>query len=510
MKAVQHSFCYRWQEEKDAMICRDLACEPESGFSHIVENHVIGLYPSCTFQTVEGFGCAMTETSCSLLAGLPAEQRREALSLWFGPEEGKARFIRIPIDSCDYALSEYQAVPDPISDPELKTFSISRDQKYMIPVVKEALALCGGKLSVLMSPWSPPWQWKTPPLDRENDAAVYGGQKAVREGKPSRCNGGSLKPEYYASWAAYLIKYLQAYLAEGIPVTMLSVQNEAAAATPWDSCVWTGEEERIFVKDFLFPALKAAGLAEQVGLFIWDHNKERMVENIEEIMDEETAPMIAGFAYHWYTGDHFEALSLVKGKYPDKILMHSESCPLHKPGKAGSADMDLEALRKKPRAALSADELAVLEGDAGKTPAEMDAEDALAYAHDMIGDLNHGMERWIDWNMIVDMEGGPRHVPGGFAAPLLLDGKDGVIRTRAYECLRLIMDTIPAGSVRIGSSSYAQKEEAVAVRLPDGEIRVLILHPTAKEETVFLRLDGRVITVSLPADSLTAVSVRRS
>ena len=113
---------------------------------------------------------------------------------------------------------------------------------------EEALALSGGKLSALLSPWSPPWQWKTPPLARRNDAAAYGGQEAGTAAEPSRCNGGRLKPEYYPAWARYVVKYLEAYLAEGIPVTMLSVQNEAAAATPWDSCVWTGEEEKTFLK----------------------------------------------------------------------------------------------------------------------------------------------------------------------------------------------------------------------------------------------------------------------
>ena len=488
----------------------ELPALEEAGFDHIVEDHVIGIYPAFSFQTLEGFGCAMTESACFLLSGMPEEQRRETLSLWFGPEEGKARLIRIPMDSCDYSLSPYQAVADPLADPELKTFSIDRDRKYILPVVKEALALSGGKLSVLLSPWSPPWQWKTPPLKRKNDAAAYGGQEASAAAEPSRNNGGSLKPKYYGAWAEYLVKYVQAYLDEGIPVTMLSVQNESAAATPWDSCVWSGAQEKSFLRDHLIPAMKAAGLYRKLEIFIWDHNKERIIENIEEMMDTETAGMVDGFAYHWYTGDHFEALSMLAAKYPDKILMHSESCPRHRPGRVTSADLDPEELRKRPRAALAPEELAVLTKSADKTPRDVDLEDAFAYAHDILGDLKGGMQRWIDWNLIVDSDGGPRHVSGGFTAPLVLDQKGSVIRTVSFEYLRMIMEAIPAGSVRIGCSGFGPSVETAAVRRPDGSLSVILLHCGQEPEFVNLRIDGFVLSAELPGESLSCITAVRN
>ena len=507
MQATQKTILIHPDHRGAEILLQPLAVTPEANYDHLVEGHVVGLYPSFCFQTVEGFGCAMTESACYLLSRMPAAERRETLSLWFGPEAGKARFIRIPIDSCDYALSEYQAVSDPLADPELKTFSIDRDRRYILPVVKEALALSGGNLSVLLSPWSPPWQWKTPPLARRNDAAAYGGQEAEAASGPSRCNGGSLKPEYYPAWAHYLVKYLQAYLAEGIPVTMLSVQNEAAAATPWDSCVWSGEEEKRFLKDHLVPALREAGLADRVQLFIWDHNKERMIEHVEEMMTPDTAPLIGGFAYHWYTGDHFEALELLGAKYPDKILMHSESCPLHMPGRAVAMEMDVEQLKRKPRASLAPEELAVLEQAEGVTPARVDQTDAFAYAHDLLGDLNHGMQRWMDWNLIVDQDGGPRHVPGGFAAPLTLDAAGRVVQTPAFSWIRLIMEAVPAGSVRIGLSVYGPAVEATAVKTPSGTLEVLLLHTGTVEEYVYLRLAGQVISALLPGESLTRISI---
>ena len=259
----------------------------ESELDKQVEEHVIGIYPSYEFQIIEGFGCAMTESACYLLSQMNPETRKKALCGWFADSGIAARFVRIHIDSCDYALSQYQAVEDPLADPELNSFTIERDKEYIIPIMNEVLEITGKRLSVLLSPWSPPAQWKSPPELSKNDMNIYGGMFGeVDFSKSGRCFGGRLKEEFYGSWAKYLVKYVQAYLEEGIPVTMLSVQNEANAATMWDSCVWSGEQEKHFLRDYLYPQMKAAGLTERVGLYIWDHNKERMVEHIDAVMDE--------------------------------------------------------------------------------------------------------------------------------------------------------------------------------------------------------------------------------
>lgn len=472
----------------------------ESAIAQQKEQNVVGLYPSYTYQAFEGYGCAMTESACYLLSKMEPDTRRDALSRWFGPEGMDARFIRIHMDSCDYSLSEYQAVADPIADPELKTFSIGRDRKYILPVVKEAMEMAGRPLSVLLSPWSPPAAWKTPPLASANDGAVYGGGLQSGGAQPSRCYGGSLKPEFYPSWAAYLVKYVQAYLDEGVNVTMLSVQNEASAATNWDSCVWTGEQEKTFLRDHLYPAMKAAGLLDRVGLFIWDHNKERMVEHIDDMMDDVTAGMIAGFAYHWYTGDHFDALSMLHEKYPDKVLMHSESCGLHIPGKVLPFELPPEKLAELGENHPLA---RAMEMD----PKEVDFQDAVNYAHDILGDLNHGMQRWIDWNLIVDRTGGPRHVPGGFCAPLVYEEDGSYTVTPSYEYLKLIAHTLRPGSVRVGSSVYGRDLDAAAVRNPDGSIGVVILNHSGQEIAVNLRVGGSLTEVVLPGESLSAVTI---
>ncbi|MCI2049780.1 MAG: glycoside hydrolase [Lachnospiraceae bacterium] len=478
-----------------------LPMEDEKGLTRQVESNVVGLYPDYMFQKIGGFGCAMTESACYLLSAMVPEERKKALRCWFGPDGADAGFIRIPIDSCDYSLEEYQAVKDPASDPGLSTFNIDRDRKYILPVVKEALEMAGHPVSVLLSPWSPPAAWKTAPEMSMNDAAVYGSAAAKADlSRPGRCFGGRLKREYYGAWARYLVKYLQSYLQEGIPVSMLSVQNEASAATSWDSCLWTGEQEGCFLRDYLYPEMEKAGLSERIGLYIWDHNKERMVEHVDEVMACGTYRMVEGFAYHWYSGDHFEALSLLHGRYPDKLLMHSESCGLHIPGKVLSFDLtgrDAEQLPPEIREQLS------------RTPSEVDFEDAENYAHDIIGDIEHGMNRWIDWNMIVDRNGGPRHVPGGFAAPLIAE-KDGTFsRTISYEYILEIARTVRPGAVRIGSSRYCQEVEESAVLNADGSYGVLLLNRSGKDLPAVIRTGGYLCRLHLPAHTLSTVRIEK-
>lgn len=468
----------------------------EATLPKAVEASVIGLYPDYVFQTVQGWGCAMTEASCYLLSQMTPENRREALAKWFGPEGMNARFIRMHIDSCDYSLSEYQAVEDPIADPQLKTFNIDRDRKWTLPVVKEAIAMAGGDLRVLLSPWSPPYQWKTPPEFSKNDAAVYGGAELnIDTDKPGRCFGGRLKKEYYRSWAKYLVKFIQAYLAEGIPVTMLSLQNEASAATAWDSCLWSGEEERVFLKEHLYPEMEAAGLAGKIDILIWDHNKERAIEHIDEFMaDGEAAEKVDGFAIHWYSGDHFEALDLLSRRYPDKLLVHTESCPLHMPGSALSMSPTEDGVLNS---AGSGEE---------RTPQQIDHEDAIAYAHDIIGDLNHGMHAWMDWNMIVNRKGGPRHVVGGFGAPLVYEDDGSCSETVSYAYLRTIAGAFKPGAVRIGKSVYGRDVEAAACRNTDGSYGLLLLNQAGRDIAVNVRMSGRIIrNVELPAGTLTSL-----
>lgn len=463
-----------------------------------LESGVLNVYPDITFQEIEGFGGAMTETTAYLLSKMDADTRRSFLEEHFGENGQHLKFIRIHMDSCDFSLDEYQAVEDPIADPELSTFNIDRDRKYIIPMLKEAMEITVEPFSVLLSPWSPPKQWKTPPAKPKNDASTYGGMMSafmpsVDYEHPSRCNGGSLKPEFYTSWAKYLTKYVQAYLAEGIPVTMMSLQNESIAATTWDSCVWTAAEQKAFLKDHLYPAFKEAGLVGKVGLYIWDHNKERVVEFSKEILDDETNEMVEGIAFHWYSGDHFESVDLAARLFPGKKLMSSECCALHPPGKSsGLASMP---------------QLAAMFGGGGKRAESVDYDDAVAYAHDIIGNLNAGMNRWIDWNLCVDKDGGPRHVPMGFGAPVCANDDGSYRKLITFDYIGHFSRYIMPGAKRIGFSRCNDKIEMTAAKNPDGSIVLVMLNKGAEDLSYPIRMDGKVIRVSVPAHTLNTIVI---
>ena len=473
---------------------RILSVTSEADEPKHLESNVINLYPDLTFQEIEGFGGALTDTVGYLYSKMNETDKKQFLEDHFGKDGQHYRFIRMHMDSCDYSLEEYQAVADPIADPELTTFSIERDRTYMIPLLKDAMAMTVEPLSVLLSPWSPPKQWKTPPARPKNDASVYGAgfdlsafTPEIDYDTPSRCHGGSLKKEYYRSWALYLAKYVQAYLDEGIPVTMMTLQNETIAATNWDSCVWSAKEQKAFLKDHLYPVFKEAGLTDTVGLYIWDHNKERVVEFAREMIDDETAGIIEGIAFHWYSGDHFESLDMARTLFPDKKLMGSECCALHPPGKTS------------PFAALS--------GMNGPSIAEVEYEDAAAYGHDTNGDLNNGMNRCIDWNLCVDKNGGPRHVSSGFGAPVCAN-EDGTYRKLlTYHYIGHFSRFLLPGAKRIGHSRCDDKAEVTAAKNPDGSLAVVLLNRGQADVSCAIRMDGQIIRITLPSKTISTICI---
>ena len=149
MSIVKHTVAFDLSTGEIREAVERLSWIDEATLPKAVEANVVGLYPGHTFQTVEGWGCAMTESACWLLSRMAPGDRRAALARWFGPEGMDARFIRMHIDSCDYALSEYQSVADPLADPALATFNIDRDRQWTLPVVREAIEMAGESLRAL-------------------------------------------------------------------------------------------------------------------------------------------------------------------------------------------------------------------------------------------------------------------------------------------------------------------------------------------------------------------------
>ena len=252
------------------------------------EMFVVNLYPKKQYQTIEGFGAALTESAGYTLARMSEENYKKVVESYYGKDGIGYTLGRIHMDSCDFSIDNYCAVSNP-DDPEFGDFSLERDAKYVQPLVKLCAKAAGKPLGMLLSPWSPPAFMK---------------DTGVRNG------GGHLKKECSQTYADYLVKYIKKYQKLGIPVQSMTVQNEPLAVQTWDSCEYTAEEEKVFLRDYLYPTLQKNNL--DVAIYIWDHNKERVYERACQIVDDTTKGMVAGVAYHWYSGDHFDTLQMVR------------------------------------------------------------------------------------------------------------------------------------------------------------------------------------------------------
>ena len=369
------------------------------------------------------------------------DKKEEILKAYFSEEGLNYSIGRTHIGSCDFSFGHFNYCDT--EDPELKNFSLKCDEDYLIPFIKAAYRYKGKDIPLMGSTWSPPAWMKT------NHDVLH---------------GGSLKKEYYGVFADYLVKYVQAYRQQGIEISMLTVQNEAKAIQRWESCVYTAEQEQEFIVDYLYPALKKAGL-EDVKIIIWDHNKERVFTRARTILSNETANQaVSGIAFHWYSGDHFENLELCREQFPDKDLLFTEGC----------VELTTAETSMAVKAAESGGKLVSV----SKAPWEFGE----CYAHDMMGNFNHGMTAFLDWNLLLDTQGGPNHVNNFCSAPIMCDAKNNECYLQPSYCFIAHMSRyIPVGSKRIAHSSYTSDLEVSTFLTPEQKTVVVVLNKNEKD-----------------------------
>ena len=410
--------------------------------------HQVSVYPGCRYQRFEGFGGAFTEAAAHSWAQLPEERRKAFLDCYFGAKGLGYSRGRVHIGSCDFALGNYACQ----SGPQDEGFDTGRDDQRLIPMILAAQEAAGEPIGLLLSPWSPP-----------------GFMKANGEMN----HGGALRPEYRARWAACMARYAAHYRAAGWDVDYISVQNEPAAVQTWDSCVYSAQEEGAFAAQYLAPALEAVGCGD-VKILAWDHNKESLPYRAAGTLSVPGAgEAVSGFAVHWYTGDHFDALAAVRSLWPDKELWFTEGC--------------VEYSRFD-----------------GMTPLEK----AEMYAHDILGNLNGGVNGSLDWNLLLDAKGGPNHVGNFCEAPVMLteDGRD-FSPMNEYWYIGQFSRFIRPGAVRLGASAWTAGVEVTALENPDGRRVAVLLNRTDRNLPVCLTQDGAEgYPVLLAAHSIASVS----
>jgi glucosylceramidase len=403
------------------------------------------------YQTFMGFGGAFTEAAAYTLAQIPDEDRKRVIESYFNKDTGLGYTLgRTHIHSCDFALGNYTYVEE--NDAELKTFSIEREQKYVLPLIKDAMKEGNQELTLLSSPWSPPAWMKT------NNEMNH---------------GGKLKPEYFSAWAMYYAKYIKAMDAEGIPIWGVTVQNEPEATQVWDSCRYNAEEERDFVKNYLGPTLEQEGLQEK-KIIIWDHNRDVAYERATTILsDSEASKYIWGTGIHWYVSEEFENLSKIHQEFPDKHLIFTEGCI--------EGGVQLGAWHTGER-----------------------------YARNIIGDLNNWLEGWIDWNLVLNEKGGPNHVGNYCDAPIIVDTKTGEIHyNSSYYYIGHFSKYIKPNAVRVGFELESETLMATAFRNVNGSLAVVIMNPCDLPESVTIDLEGEFTEVRLPEHSITTLLIEK-
>jgi glucosylceramidase len=411
--------------------------------------------PTKTFQTILGVGGALTDASAETFAKLPKAKQQEFLNAYYSRDTGIGYTLaRTNIHSCDFSSGSYTYVDE--GDKELKSFSVKHDQEFRIPFIRQVLATTGNRLNIFASPWSPP---------------------AFMKDNNNMLRGGKLKPEFYQSWANYFVKFIRAYESEGIPIWGVSIQNEPMATQKWESCIFSAEDERDFLKNHLGPTIRKQRLADK-KIIVWDHNRDLIYQRARTILtDPKAAQYVWGVGYHWYepwSGGEpmFDNVKLVREAFPDKHLIFTEGC----------AD------------SFNADKL-------------HDWKLGELYGRSMINDFNSGTVGWTDWNVLLDETGGPNHVKNFCFAPVHADTRTGeLIYTNSYYYIGHFSKFVQPGAKRIASSPSRSPLLSAAFVNPDGKVATVVMNKTDQKIPYFLWLDGQAAeTESLPHSIQTLV-----
>ncbi len=404
--------------------------------------------PDKRFQSFLGIGGAITDATAETYAKLSKETQKEFLNAYYDRDKGIGYSLaRTSINSSDFSSNSYTYVKD--NDAALKSFSVAHDEKYRIPLIKQAIAAAGNKLPLFVSPWSPPAWMKT---------------------NNSMLKGGKLKPEFRQSWADYYVKFIKTYEHKGIPVWGLSVQNEPMATQTWESCIFTAEEERDFIKEYLGPTLHKNGLDDK-NLIAWDHNRDQVFQRASVILsDPEAAKYVWGIGFHWYetwTGSamQFDNVKMVHEAFPKTNLILTEASI----EKFNPDSLQSWALGER-------------------------------YGNSIINDFNSGATGWTDWNMLLDEHGGPNHVGNYCYAPVHADSKTGkLIYTNSYYYLGQLSKFIVPGAQRVATSSNRDKLISTSFLNPDGQLVIVVMNKSDDRLSFNLWIKGKAAeTTSLP------------
>mmetsp|Transcript_41615 Transcript_41615/g.120507 ORF Transcript_41615/g.120507 Transcript_41615/m.120507 type:complete len:523 (-) Transcript_41615:78-1646(-) len=436
-------------------------------------------YGSAPFM---GFGGSFTEASAVVFEKMSAGRQEEILKAYFDRKRGLGYELgRISIASCDFGLGNWTCGDLADGDMSLRGFSIDRYKTSILPLYDRAVDIKGGPFTLLASPWSPPPWMKT---------------------KRQFHGDGHLRPECAAAWALHYAKFVKAMAEVDVSIWGVSVQNEPEASQIWESCIYTAEEERDFVRDHLGPTLKREGL-DEVKVLVWDHNRDGMLERAAiAYSDPEAAKYIWGLGYHWYGDARFE-------EWPPRSQVpfedrQADCAPIFEL----RARLGLENVRKVHE--LRPDKHILFTEGCQELSGRV-LSDVLGlwkfgerYGMNIISDLNSGTEGWIDWNLYLDEEGGPNHVGNTCVAPVVCDTRtDEVHYQPAFWYLGHFSKYIRPGARRVTCSSSRDALEVVSFLNLDGRLAVVVMNQSEGDVDFWLKVQGSALKTAALARSIT-------
>lgn len=409
--------------------------------------------PQNQFQEYLGIGGAITDASAEVFSQLSLDKQEELLNAYYSQNGINYNIIRTSIHSSDFGLGSHTYIDE--GDKTLATFSIDKDKQKRIPMIKRAQEIINDDLIFYASPWSPPAFMKT---------------------NKNMLQGGKLLPEFYQTWADYFVKFVQAYEAEGIPVWGVTIQNEPMATQRWESCIYTAEEERDFLKYNLGPSFEKNGLGDK-KIVVWDHNRDLITHRANTIFDDPEASKYAwGIGFHWYEtwtgGDpKYDNLKSINESYPTKNLLFTEGCqekfdPLH-----------YERWSNAER-----------------------------YGNSMINDFNNGTVGWTDWNILLNEKGGPNHVQNFCFAPIHANTQTNeLIYTPTYYYIGHFSKFIKPKAKRISTTTSRSTLESTSFQNTDGEIVTVVMNKTEVPINYKLIIDTNQIELTITPHAMQTI-----
>jgi glucosylceramidase len=404
----------------------------------------IHLDPGQRYQQVLGFGAALTDASCYLLADADSKQRAAILNECFGADGLRFSVARTCIGSSDYSLDAYSYDDTPEPDPKLKHFSIDHDRKYILPMLREAQKV-NPELFYFSSPWSPP-------------AWMKAGNSLL---------GGSMRKKYFDAYAEYFVKFLEGYSEAGVKIKAVTVQNEVDTDQDgrMPQALWGQEYEGDFVKLHLGPALQKASLDTKI--WIIDHNYSLWGRAVDELSDPLVYKYVDGIAWHGYVGEP-DAMTRVHNMFPEKNAYWTEGGPDYK-----AADY---------------------------------ATDWARWSSTFAGILRNWARCIVSWNLLLDEKGQPDIGPFSCGGLLTRNSQTHELtRSGQYWAFAHYSKLIQTGGRVIASWGEMPGIDHVAVENPDGS-RVLVITNTGDEQPIQCTQAYESLEVTLPPNSVTSLA----